>query len=180
MKKTEYYKTLEELLKERILFMDGAMGTMIQRYKLEEEDFRGDRFAGHPIDLKGNNDLLCVTRPEIISEIHRLYLEAGADIIETNTFNANSISQADYELESIVPEINISAARLAKETCEKFMQDNPGRKTFVAGALGPTTRAASIRRGCATSVGARRAVRPSTRCAGFGCITFPTTLRPAR
>ncbi len=144
MKKTEAYKILEQLLKERILFMDGAMGTMIQRYKLEEGDFRGDRFVEHAIDLKGNNDLLCVTRPEIISEIHRKYLDAGADIIETNTFNANSISQADYELESIVREININAARLAKETCKEFMEDNPERKAFVAGALGPTTRAASI------------------------------------
>jgi 5-methyltetrahydrofolate--homocysteine methyltransferase len=144
MNKTESYMLLEELLKERILFMDGAMGTMIQRYKLEEEDFRGDRFTDHPIDLKGNNDLLCISGPEIISEIHRSYLEAGADIIETNTFNANSISQADYNLESFVTEININAARLAKEASEKFMADNPGRKTFVAGALGPTTRAASM------------------------------------
>ena len=111
MKKTEAYIQLEQLLKQRILFMDGAMGTMIQRYKLEEPDFKGDRFADHHIELKGNNDLLCLTRPDVISEIHRAYMEAGADIIETNTFNSNSISQADYELESEVVDINLAAAR---------------------------------------------------------------------
>ncbi|MEQ9618697.1 MAG: methionine synthase [Deltaproteobacteria bacterium] len=140
----ESYKSLRLLLNERILFMDGAMGTMVQRYKLEEEDFRGDIFKEHPHDLKGDNDLLCLTRPEIISEIHRLYLEAGADIIETNTFNANRISQADYKLEHIVYELNKKAAELAKESVEEFMKEDPERKCFVAGALGPTTKTASI------------------------------------
>lgn len=142
--KSESYTLLRELLRERILFLDGAMGTMIQRYKLEEEDFRGEMFKEHPQDLRGNNDLLCLTRPEIISEIHRLYLEAGADIIETNTFNGNRISQADYKLEHIVYELNKKAAAIARETVDSFMDENPERKCFVAGALGPTTKTASI------------------------------------
>ncbi len=141
---SESYKLLRELLRERILFLDGAMGTMIQRYKLEEEDFRGELFREHPLDLKGNNDLLCLTRPDIISEIHLRYLEAGSDIIETNTFNGNPISQADYELEHIVYELNKKAASLARETVDTFMDENPERKCFVAGALGPTTKTASI------------------------------------
>lgn len=141
---SETYKQLRKLLAKRILFLDGAMGTMIQRYKLEEEDFRGDIFEDHDHDLKGDNDLLCLTRPDVISEIHRQYLEAGADIIETNTFNANRISQADYKLEHIIYDLNKKAAELAREAVEGFMSENPERKCFVAGALGPTTRTASI------------------------------------
>ena len=138
------YDLLNGLLKEKILFLDGAMGTMIQRYKLEEEDFRGEHFKDHHIDLKGNNDLLCLTRPEIITEIHKQYLEAGADIIETNTFNANRLSQSDYELEHIVPELNIAAARVARTAVDEFMAENPDRLCFVAGALGPANKTASI------------------------------------
>ena len=138
------YTLLRKLLAERILFIDGAMGTMIQRYKPEEKEFRGEIFKDHPLDLKGNNDLLCLTRPDIVSEIHRKYLEAGADIIETNTFNANRISQSDYKLEGIVYELNKAAAGLARKTADEFMSERPGRKCFVAGALGPTTKSASI------------------------------------
>ena len=146
MKKPESksYGLLNELLKERILFLDGAMGTMIQRYKLDEEDFRGEHFKDHHIDLKGNNDLLCMTRPEIITEIHRSYLEAGADIIETNTFNANRLSQSDYELQHIIPELNKAAALVARDAVDSFMSENPQRKCFVAGALGPANKTASI------------------------------------
>ncbi len=135
---------LEDLVKERIVFMDGAMGTMVQQYKLEEEDFRGERFKDSKIDLKGNNDLLSITRPEIIKEIHKKYLESGSDIIETNTFSATKVAQADYELEEIAYEINVQSAKIAKEVCEEFMKENPGRKCFVAGALGPTNKTASI------------------------------------
>ncbi len=138
------YELISALLKERILFLDGAMGTMIQRYKLEEEDFRGELFKNHKIDLKGNNDLLCMTRPEIITEIHRKYLEAGADILETNTFNANRLSQSDYELQHIVAELNKAAASVARDAADTFMSENPERKCFVAGALGPANKTASI------------------------------------
>ena len=124
--------------------MDGAMGTMIQRHKLEEKDFRGERYAQHPSDLKGNNDLLSITRPDIIGGIHRAYLEAGAGIIETNTFNATSISQADYGLESSVRDINLAAARLARQVTDDFLKANPGKVAWVAGAVGPTNRTASM------------------------------------
>src|SRR5215217_4286729 len=111
---------IKDLLKERILIIDGAMGTMIQRYKLSEEDYRGERFKDWPSDVKGNNDLLCLTQPHIIREIHGKYLEAGADIIETNTFNAQKISMADYGVESLAYEINVAAAKLAKEAIAEF------------------------------------------------------------
>ena len=124
--------------------MDGAMGTMIQRHKLEEKDFRGERYAQHPSDLKGNNDLLSITRPDIIGGIHRAYLEAGAGIIETNTFNATSISQADYGLESSVRDINLAAARLARQVTDEYLKANPGKVAWVAGAVGPTNRTASM------------------------------------
>lgn len=120
------------------------MGTMIQTFKLTEEDFRGERFKHHPYPLKGNNDLLCITKPEIIKEIHRQYLEAGADIIETNTFNSTSISQADYHLESIVYELNVQAAKIAKEMADEFTAKNPGKPRFAAGSIGPTNRTLSI------------------------------------
>jgi 5-methyltetrahydrofolate--homocysteine methyltransferase len=141
---SEKFQILRRLLEERILFLDGAMGTMIQGYKLNESDFRGKRFKSHPKDLKGNNDLLNLTHPEIIAEIHRKYLEAGADIIETNTFNSTRISQADYGLEEIVYELNRTGAQIARRVVDKFMAEYPGRQCFVAGSIGPTNKTASI------------------------------------
>ncbi len=133
-----------KILKERILILDGAMGTMIQRYKLEENDFRGKRFIDHSSPLKGNNDLLSITKPEIIKEIHAKYLEAGADIIETNTFTSTSIAQADYKLEDIVYEMNFESAKIAREVADKFTESEPGKPRFVAGSIGPTNRSASL------------------------------------
>ena len=133
---------LPDILQQRIAILDGAMGTMIQRYKLGEEDFRGPRFAAHPKDLKGNNDLLVLTRPDVIREIHGQYLAAGADIIETNTFGATSIAQEDYGLGHVARELNVAAARLAREAVDAIA--TPGHPRFVAGALGPTPRTASI------------------------------------
>jgi 5-methyltetrahydrofolate--homocysteine methyltransferase len=132
---------IQELLKERILVIDGAMGTMIQRYKLAEEDYRGERFKDWPSDLKGNNDLLCLTQPHIVREIHGKYLEAGADIIETNTFNAQKVSLADYGMESLAYEINVAAARIAKEAT---LLVGSGEQKFVAGALGPLNKTLSL------------------------------------
>lgn len=137
--KTEEFR---KILSERILVLDGAMGTMIQRHKLTEEQYRGERFKDHPYDLKGNNDILCITQPEIIKGIHRAYFEAGADIVETNTFNGTPISQADYHTQDYVYEINFEAARIAKEVAKEFKQPNKPR--FVAGALGPTNKTLSI------------------------------------
>ncbi|WP_288405521.1 homocysteine S-methyltransferase family protein, partial [uncultured Acinetobacter sp.] len=134
--------TLKELLAKRILIIDGAMGTMIQRHKLEEADYRGERFADWAHDLKGNNDLLVLTQPQIIQGIHEAYLEAGADIIETNSFNGTRVSMSDYHMEELVPEINREAARLAKAACEKY--STPDKPRFVAGVLGPTSRTCSI------------------------------------
>ena len=131
-------------LEKRILVLDGAMGSLIQEYQLKESDFRGKRFASFPHDLKGNNDLLSLTQPGIISEIHDKYLEAGADIIETNTFNANRISQGDYHMESHVYEMNLEAARLAKKAARKFSEKDPERPRFVAGSMGPTNKTASL------------------------------------
>ena len=135
-------KTIKDILKERILILDGAMGTMIQRYKLQEKDFRGTQFVNSENDLKGNNDLLSITRPEIIKEIHAEYLKAGADIIETNTFSGTTIAQADYKLESAVYDINFQSAKIAKEAVKEF--STPDKPRFVAGAIGPTNRTASI------------------------------------
>ncbi len=135
---------LQDLLSRRILILDGAMGTMIQQHKLTEADYRGERFKDHPKDVKGNNDLLLLTRPDVIRGIHADYLAAGADIIETNTFNGTAISQADYGLESIVYEINVAGARLAREVCDEFTAQNPAKPRFVAGVVGPTSRTASI------------------------------------
>lgn len=140
---TKALTELRSLLDQRIIFMDGAMGTMIQQYKLEEKDFRGDKFTDHPCDLKGNNDLLSLTRPEIIEEIHYQYLKAGADIIETNTFSGTRVAQADYKLEHIIPELNKVSAQIAKKACERVFAEE-GRKCFVAGAMGPTNRTASM------------------------------------
>jgi len=133
---------LPELLLQRILILDGAMGTMIQRYKLGEADYRGERFKDHPKDLKGNNELLQFTRPDVITEIHEGYLAAGADLIETNTFGATRIAQDDYGLGAVAREMNVAAARLARAACDKF--STPDKPRFVAGAFGPTPRTASI------------------------------------
>ena len=135
---------LKETIEKRILVLDGAMGTMIQRYKLEEKDFRAERFKDHSCDLKGNNDLLSITQPYIIEEIHDAYLEAGADIIETNTFSSTVIAQADYELEAIAYELNLESAKIARRSANKYTTKTPNKPRFVAGALGPTNRTASL------------------------------------
>ncbi|NTW26382.1 MAG: hypothetical protein HGA37_16905, partial [Lentimicrobium sp.] len=137
-------KNIFKELENRVLVLDGAMGTMIQRYRLEESDYRGERFRNHPSDVKGNNDLLCLTRPDIILEIHKAYLDAGADIIETNTFNATSISMADYHMENLVYEINKAAAKIAREAADEFTRLSPAKPRFVAGAIGPTNKTASM------------------------------------
>lgn len=149
---------IKDALANHVLVLDGAMGTMIQRYKFKEADFRGERFVDAPGDLKGNNDLLSITRPDIIRTIHEEYLEAGADIIETNTFNANSISQADYQLESIVYELNVASARLAREAADKYTALNPEKPRFVAGAMGPTNKTTSM--------------SPDVNDPGFRAVTF--------
>lgn len=151
-------QSIHEILQERVLVLDGAMGTMIQRYKLTEEDFRGERFKQHSHPLQGNNDLLCLTRPDIIKAIHCEYLKAGSDIIETNTFSGTTIAQADYAMEAIVYELNVAAARIAKEAALEFTAANPNKPRFVAGALGPTNRTASI--------------SPNVNDPGFRAITF--------
>ena len=144
MTREQRIEALKREARERILILDGAMGTMIQRYKLDEAGYRGERFKDHTHDLKGNNDLLVLSQPKIISEIHNAYLEAGADIIETNTFNAQAISQADYGLEDIAYEMNVAAAKLAREAADAWTKKTPDRPRFVAGAIGPTNRTASI------------------------------------
>jgi 5-methyltetrahydrofolate--homocysteine methyltransferase len=135
---------LRRQLDERILILDGAMGTMVQGYRLGEADYRGERFRDWPRDLKGNNDLLVLTQPAIIREIHGQYLEAGADLIETNTFNAQRISLADYGMEELAYELNLAAAKLAREAADAWTAQTPAQPRFVAGALGPTNRTASI------------------------------------
>jgi 5-methyltetrahydrofolate--homocysteine methyltransferase len=144
MTRQERIAALKREAKERILILDGAMGTMIQRYKLDEAGYRGERFKNHPRDLRGNNDLLVLSQPKIINEIHNAYLEAGADIIETNTFNAQAISQSDYGLEDIVYEMNVAAAKLAREAADAWSKKTPDKPRLVAGAIGPTNRTASI------------------------------------
>jgi len=134
----EIKNNIEKILKNRIMVIDGAMGTMIQKYGLKEEDFRNEELRNHREDLFGNNDLLSVTRPDIIEKIHRDFLEAGADIIETNTFNGNSISQSDYNLGDMVSEINLKSARIASGLAEEFSRVNPEKPRFVAGSVGPT------------------------------------------
>lgn len=135
---------IEKILEERILVLDGAMGTMIQQYKLTEEDFRGERYKDHPSELQGNNDLLSITRPDIIADIHRAYFEAGADIVETNTFSSTFISQADYGLESEVYDINYAAASIAKNVANEITAKEPDKPRFVAGSIGPTNKTASL------------------------------------
>src|SRR5690606_7524905 len=135
---------LEQLLRERILVLDGAMGTMIQKHRFDEAAYRGERFADWHCDLKGNNDLLAITQPDAIRAIHRAYLDAGADIIETNSFNATRIAMADYDMQELSREINVVAAQLARQAADAAMAEKPGRQCFVAGVLGPTNRTASI------------------------------------
>lgn len=149
---------IEDILRERILIIDGAMGTMIQRHKLNEADFRGERFKDHTHPLKGNNDLLSITRPDIIKDIHRQYFEAGADIIETNTFSGTSIAQADYHLEHIIYDLNFQAAKIAKEVADEFTMQEPHKPRFVAGSMGPTNKTASL--------------SPDVNNPGFRAITF--------
>ena len=135
---------IKEEIQKRILVLDGAMGTMLQQYKFTEEDFRGERFKNYPTPLKGNNDLLSLTQPEAIAEVHRKYFEAGADIVETNTFSGTSIAMADYQMENLVYELNFESAKIAKQVAEKFTKQNPEKPRFVAGSIGPTTRTASL------------------------------------
>ena len=135
--------TLTERLESRILMLDGGMGTMLQDARLGEADFRGERFSDWPSDLKGNNDLLVLTKPNLVAEIHRRYLEAGADIVETNTFNSTRLSQSDYGMQEIVPELNREAARLARDVCDAVAAET-GVPRYVAGVLGPTSRTASL------------------------------------
>ena len=137
-------KTISQIVSERILILDGAMGTMIQQYNLKEEDFRGERFAHIPGQLKGNNDLLCLTRPDVIQDIHRKYLEAGADIIETNTFSSTTVSMADYHVEEYVREMNLAAVKLAHELADEYTAKNPEKPRFVAGSVGPTNKTCSM------------------------------------
>ncbi|CUB03455.1 methionine synthase [Marinomonas fungiae] len=144
MVKSGSYDVIESRLKDNILILDGGMGTMIQSYKLEEQDYRGERFSDWHSELKGNNDLLSLTQPKIIKAIHSAYLEAGSDIIETNTFNANSISMLDYHMESLSYEINFESAKLAREAADEFTAQNPSKPRFVAGAVGPTSRTCTI------------------------------------
>ena len=149
---------LYDALNHRILVLDGAMGTMIQRYKLEEEDYRGERFKNWEHPVKGNNDLLSITRPDIIEAIHKEYLEAGADIIETNTFSATTIAMADYHMEELAYELNFESAKIARKVCDEFTAKNPEKQRFVAGSVGPTNKTASL--------------SPDVNDPGFRAITF--------
>ena len=155
MKNTE---KLYQALKERILVLDGAMGTMLQRYKFTEEDYRGERFRNWKHPLKGNNDLLSLTQPQAIEEVHRKYLEAGADIIETNTFSGTTIAMADYHMEDLVYELNLESAKIARKVCDEFTDANPEKPRFVAGSIGPTNKTASL--------------SPEVNDPGFRAITF--------
>jgi 5-methyltetrahydrofolate--homocysteine methyltransferase len=149
---------IHKAIKERILILDGAMGTMLQRYNFSEEDFRGERFKEFPHPLKGNNDLLSLTQPKAIQEVHRQYFEAGADIVETNTFSGTTIGMADYHLEELVYELNYESARLAREIADEFTAKNPDKPRFVAGSIGPTNRTASM--------------SPDVNDPGFRAVTF--------
>lgn len=147
-----------DILKQRILVLDGAMGTMIQKYKLQEADFRNKELQDHPHSLKGNNDLLCVTRPDVIKAIHAEYFAAGADIAETNTFGANAVAQDDYKLQHLVYDINFQGAKIAREVADEFTKKEPSKPRFVAGSMGPTTKIASM--------------SPDVNDPGFRAITF--------
>ena len=151
-------KNLAEILKERILILDGAMGTMIQRHPLEEEDFRGERFKDHNSPLKGNNDLLSITQPEIIKDIHRQYYKAGADFAETNTFSSTTIAMEDYGLEDAVYDLNFQSAKIAREVADEFLATEPAKPRFVIGTMGPTNRTASL--------------SPDVNNPGFRAVTF--------
>ena len=151
-------KSLYDVIKERILVLDGAMGTMIQAYNLKEGDFRGERFKNYPSLLKGNNDLLSITQPQIISEIHKKYLDSGADILETNTFSSNSISMADYNMEDLVYELNFESVKIAKKLTDEYSIKDPNKPRFVAGSIGPTNKTASM--------------SPDVSDPGFRAITF--------
>lgn len=144
LKLSKMKKTIQECLKERILIIDGAMGTMIQQHRLQEKDYRGERFKDWPSDLKGNNDLLSITAPDIIENIHRQYLEAGADIIETNTFSSTSIAQADYGLQSLAYELNVASASCARKAADEYTSKDPAKPRFVAGAIGPLNKTLSL------------------------------------
>ncbi|MCH7523630.1 MAG: homocysteine S-methyltransferase family protein [Bacteroidetes bacterium] len=133
-----------QAIQKRILILDGAMGTMLQQYNFSEEDFRGDRFKDYPTSLKGNNDLLSLTQPKAIAEIHRKYFEAGADIVETNTFSGTTIAMADYNMEDLVYELNYESAKIAKQVANEFTKQNPNKQRFVAGSIGPTNKTASL------------------------------------
>ncbi len=135
---------LYKVLQERILVLDGAMGTMLQRHKFTEEDFRGERFKDYPSDLKGNNDLLSITQPDAIAAVHAQYFEAGADIVETNTFSATTVAMADYDMEILVDELNIKSAQIARQVANEFTAREPHKPRFVAGAMGPTNKTASM------------------------------------
>lgn len=149
---------IQKIIGEKILVLDGAMGTMIQQYKFTEEDYRGEKFKDFHISVKGNNDMLSITQPAAIKEIHRKYLEAGADIIETNTFSSTTIAMADYEMEEYVYELNYESAKIAKEVAQEFTQLNPSKPRFVAGSIGPTNRTASM--------------SPDVNDPGFRAVTF--------
>ncbi len=149
---------IKEILKDRILIIDGAMGTMIQRHKLEEADYRGERFKDWHTDVKGNNDLLSITQPQIIEGIHELYLEAGADIIETNTFSSTTIAQADYDMQSLAYELNVASAKCARNAADKYTAQNPAKRRFVAGAIGPLNKTLSL--------------SPDVNNPGFRAVTF--------
>ncbi len=155
MKNTE---KLYKALNERILVLDGAMGTMLQRYNFQEEDYRGERFKDWEHPLKGNNDLLSLTQPQAIAEVHSKYLEAGADIIETNTFSGTTIAMADYHMEDLVYELNFESAKIARKVCDEFTAKNPEKPRFVAGSIGPTNKTASL--------------SPDVNDPGFRAITF--------
>lgn len=135
---------IEKALQDKILVLDGAMGTMLQAYKFTEEDFRAERFKDHPCSLQGNNDLLSLTQPESIKAVHRAYFEVGADIVETNTFSSTSIGMGDYQMEPLVYELNFESAKLAREVADEFTNANPNKPRFVAGSIGPTNRTASM------------------------------------
>lgn len=149
---------IQDILNEKILILDGAMGTMIQQYKFTEEDYRGEKFKDFHVSVKGNNDMLSITQPQAIKDIHRKYLEAGADIIETNTFSSTTIAMADYEMQEFVYELNYESAKIAKEIAEEFTKLNPSKPRFVAGSIGPTNRTASM--------------SPDVNDPGFRAVTF--------
>ena len=151
-------KNIKQEIKKRILVLDGAMGTMLQAYKFSEEDFRGERFKDYSTPLKGNNDLLSITQPQAIKEIHAKYFKAGADIVETNTFSGTSIAMADYQMEDLVYELNYESAKIAKEVANEFTKNEPDKPRFVAGSIGPTNRTASM--------------SPDVNDPGFRAVTF--------